>query len=79
MVSNRGASETVDLPQEFSAAYELYLHHLISERRLAENSIAAYAADVTLFLSFLAAGKHLQLSDVNLALIHSFLEEQGRQ
>lgn len=79
MVSNRGASESVDLPHEFSAACELYLHHLISERRLAENSIEAYAADVTLFLSFLATGKHLHLSDVDLALIHSFLEEQGQQ
>ncbi len=39
----------------FSAVYERFLHYLISERRLAENTIAAYGADVLAFLRFLIA------------------------
>jgi integrase/recombinase XerD len=39
----------------FSAVFQGYLHYLISERRLAENTIAAYDADVSLFLDFIGA------------------------
>jgi integrase/recombinase XerD len=40
-------------PAHFSAVFQGYLHYLISERRLAENTIAAYDADVSLFLDFI--------------------------
>lgn len=46
---------TIDIPSSpahFSAVFQRYLHYLISERRLAENTIAAYDADVCLFLGF---------------------------
>lgn len=76
MVTNRGAIETVSLPEHFRAAHELYLHHLISERRLAENSVAAYSADIALFLTFLTGIRKQTLNDVDLPVIHTFLEHQ---
>lgn len=62
------------LPENFSNIREIFLHHLISERRLAENSVAAYAADITLFLSFLVAQQKHELGDVDIKLIHRFLD-----
>jgi integrase/recombinase XerD len=61
------------LPDRFLGAYELFLQHLISERRLAENSVAAYSADIVSFLSFLASQQVQQLPEVDLELIHRFL------
>ena len=52
--SPRSAIDTPPLPEHFSAAFELYLRYLISEKRLAENTIAAYSADVGLFLAFVS-------------------------
>jgi len=52
----------------------LYLHHLISERRLAENSIEAYSADVTLFLEYLTSKKKRSLNTIDVTVIHEFLE-----
>ncbi|TKB23793.1 site-specific tyrosine recombinase XerD [Desulfopila sp. IMCC35006] len=59
----------------FAAAHELYLHYLISERRLAENSVEAYAADINFFLSFLTAQRKKTLNGVDPATIQSFLEQ----
>ena len=70
----REAIKTTGLPDHFTAAQELHLHYLISERRLAENSVLAYAADIALFLSFLRERKQDDLGAVDLATIHSFLE-----
>ena len=67
------------LPENFANFRELFLHHLISERRLAENSIAAYAADISLFLSFLAARKNKHPGDVDIKLIHTFLDQCRKQ
>ncbi len=63
------------LPASFVSSHELYLHHLISERRLAENSISAYSTDVMSFLSFLHRRELKRLDRVNLELVHGFLEE----
>jgi integrase/recombinase XerD len=52
----------------------LYLHYLISERRLAENSIEAYSADITFFLEFLIFSKNRDLNKVDVPLIHNYLE-----
>ncbi|MBU1567054.1 MAG: site-specific tyrosine recombinase XerD [Proteobacteria bacterium] len=68
-----------DLPNQFTAAYDLFLHYLISERRLAENSIAAYTADISLFLNFLTNCKKYTLHGVDLPTIQNFLEAQGLQ
>ncbi|MFH0783274.1 MAG: site-specific tyrosine recombinase XerD [Pseudomonadota bacterium] len=79
LVHNRGAIKTTDFPQQFSAVYELFLHYLISERRLAENSIQAYAADIAFFLRFLADIKNQHLDGVDLQNIQEFLETQAEQ
>lgn len=61
------------LPQQFQVVHEQFLHHLISERRLAENSVAAYDRDTAYFLSFVSDQKIEKLSDIDLACIHRFL------
>lgn len=52
----------------------MYLHHLISERRLAENSIAAYSADINLFLEYLISKNKRSLNTIDVTVIHEFLE-----
>ncbi len=61
------------LPEEFLCFHELFLQHLISERRLAENSISAYSADIILFLTYLVGQKKKELADVDINVIHRFL------
>jgi integrase/recombinase XerD len=46
---------------------------------LAENSVEAYAADITFFLTFLASLKKRSLNTVDLATIHGFLEQCQKQ
>ncbi len=41
------------LPSEFTAAKELFLHYLITEKRFAKNTVAAYGSDIDLFFLFL--------------------------
>jgi integrase/recombinase XerD len=55
LVVNNPTIDISSLPAHFSAVFQGYLHYLISERRLAENTIAAYDADVCLFLGFVGA------------------------
>ena len=52
----------------------MYLHYLISERRLSENSIEAYSADITLFLEFIISKNKRSLHSIDIAVIHDFLE-----
>lgn len=68
------AIKTPTLPPQFAALHELYLHYLITERRFAENSIEAYSTDISIFLEYLAARKKRSLAKIDLATIHSFLE-----
>ena len=63
------------LPESFAAIRDRFLHHLISERRLAENSIFAYSSDVTFFLLFIRTKKITNLNRIDLPIIYSFLEE----
>ena len=46
---------------------------------MAENSIKAYAADITFFLTFLTSLKKRTLNAVDLATIHGFLEQCQEQ
>ncbi len=62
------------LPTQFNTARDFFLHHLISERRLAENSVEAYSADITLFLTFIKTKGKRHLNRVDASLIHDFLE-----
>lgn len=50
------------------------MHHLISERRLAENTIEAYSGDITFFLAFIKTRGKRHLNSVDVSLIHAFLE-----
>lgn len=63
------------LPEHFSALQELFLHHIISERRLSENSVKAYAADISIFLTFLHRRRTTDIDSIDVELIHGFLEE----
>ncbi|MBM9531243.1 site-specific tyrosine recombinase XerD [Desulfoprunum benzoelyticum] len=62
-------------PDHLSAAAESFLHYLISERRLAENTVKAYAADVDFFLNFIRRSSIADLELVDIAVIHDFLEQ----
>lgn len=62
-------------PQHFSALHELFLHHIISERRLSENSVKAYSADIETFLFFLHRHRITDLNTIYVESIHAFLEE----
>lgn len=68
-----GPLSPTQIPEHFLAPFELFLHHLISERRLAENTISAYSADITLFLQFIEKKRITDLASVDLELIHKFL------
>lgn len=52
----------------------MYLHYLISERRLAENSIEAYSADIILFLEYIISKNKRSLNTIDVTVIHEFLE-----
>ena len=60
-------------PELFSASLESYIQFLVSERRLAENSIAAYSSDITSFFVFLLERKVSLLTDVDADLVQLFL------
>ena len=67
-------NEPKSLPDHFSSCHELFLHHIISERQLSENSTAAYGADISFFLGFLHQQKVTDLGDVTVDHIHRFLQ-----
>jgi integrase/recombinase XerD len=79
MGRDRSSLDLANLPALFFSAHESYLHHLISERRLAENTVAAYSADIQSFLAFLVASASPSFEGVDLTLIHAYLEEGKRQ
>lgn len=63
------------LPEQFQGAYELFLQYLISERRLAENSVTAYSADINAFLVYLVGKRKESFEQVTLKVIHNFLQK----
>ena len=74
MTRIRGHTIAPSFSGRFNTVHDLFLHHLISERRLSENSVAAYSADITLFLTFLTAKKINCPENVDVSLIHEFLQ-----
>lgn len=63
------------IPPPFLSARSLFLRYLITEKRLADNTIKAYQADLELFFIFL---RHLQIStleEIRDKTLHSFLEQ----
>ncbi len=65
--------DTLPLPDSFTTLLEIFLHQLASERRLSENSIIAYDADIRLFLRFIQTKKINDFSNITLEVIHEFL------
>jgi integrase/recombinase XerD len=74
-MQDKKPTKTSPLPPRFAAIHELFLHYLISERRFAENSIDAYSTDITIFLSYLVARDKRSLSNIDITIIHGFLEQ----
>jgi len=69
------AATSKELPEHFTALQELFLHYIISERRLSENTVKAYAADIAIFLTFLHQRRITDINSIQVEVIHSFLEE----
>lgn len=63
------------LSNHFSALLEQYLLYIITERRLAENTVRAYEADILTFLGFLHRIKINKLDSFSIEIIHKFLKE----
>ena len=70
---------TPPLPGRYANYREQFLHHLITERRLAENSVAAYAADISHFLSHLVHRHVTTLAEIDIEAIHGYLERCRRE
>ncbi|MGL1930464.1 MAG: site-specific tyrosine recombinase XerD [Desulfotalea sp.] len=68
-------SKKVVLPPSFLAYHDRFLHFIISERRLAENTAHAYSADVTSFLFFLENQNISHLSNISRDCIYLFLKK----
>lgn len=63
------------LPAPFASAKLSFLHYLITEKRVADNTVSAYRADIDLFFSFLRQQKLATLEGVDSKIIHAFLEQ----
>ncbi len=61
-------------PAHFLSAQRLFLDFLITEKRLADNTIRSYQADIDLFFSFLHQQKIVSFDAISNASIHLFLE-----
>ncbi len=62
------------LPGRFAALHERFLLYLVAERRFTENSVAAYSADISLFLTYLASRQQYCLDALTVSDIHDFIE-----
>ncbi len=62
------------LPKYFASLHELFVLYLVSERRFTENSVAAYSADVSLFLGYLSSRKKRSLNKLCVEEVYGFLE-----
>ena len=52
---------------------------MIAERRLAENTVQAYSADILFFLSFLQAREIVDCTEIDREIIHAFLEQARKR
>lgn len=67
------ARKPVILPPRFQVLLDIYLQYLITEKRLAENTVLAYSSDIISFLQYLTT-KHIdRINSVSLKHIHSYL------
>ncbi len=68
-----------EIPQQFVFLQEQFHWYLVTEKRLAKNSVAAYSADILRFLHFIATKGIASISDVDLAVLHQFLDASRRE
>ena len=61
------------------ASQDLFLHYLAAERRLAENTLQAYQADLTAFLSFVGNRRVTEPAAITTTHVRDFLEQCRRQ
>lgn len=69
----------IALPPQFTTYLDVFLQYLYSERRLSENTIAAYDSDIRLFLDFIVRKNITLLEDIALETIHAFLSASRRK
>lgn len=62
------------LPTAFLVHHDNFLHFLISERRLADNTVSAYSTDITSFLLFVESEDVSDLDNLPRELIYLFLD-----
>ncbi|MBE0584609.1 MAG: site-specific tyrosine recombinase XerD [Desulfofustis sp.] len=61
------------LSEQSAPLLEIFLRHLAAERRLADNTVAAYDSDIKSFLSFIEQRGLSELGAIALTDIHAFL------
>ena len=64
-----------EIRQRHREACDAFHHYLLTERRLANNTVRAYTADISTFLRFLSKKNLYAFNDVNIETIHLFLED----
>ncbi len=57
MKKSKNRNPGITLPPEFLHCQDLFLHYLAAEKRLADNTIVSYQADISSFLHFLVPKK----------------------
>lgn len=62
------------LSEHSAPLLERFLRHLAAERRLADNTLAAYHSDIKSFLAFVEQRGHRRLEGIALDDIHAFLQ-----
>lgn len=67
------------LSQIFSQSQELFRSHLISERRLAKNSVTSYISDISFFLSFACSKGTHDFQSISPKLIENYLSHCVRE
>ncbi len=70
------APKTVLSDPHFQILLDTYLQYLITEKRLAENTVAAYSSDIVAFMQFLTAKRIKNLESVSLKHIHNYLSHE---
>lgn len=70
------AKRPVSLPANFQSLLDTYLQYLITEKRLTENTITAYSADIISFFRYLLAKKNKEIETVTLKKIHNYLSHE---
>lgn len=68
----------VDLDPEIIATLDLFLHHLVAERRLAANTIDSYQSDLNHLFAFLHK-KNLAITAITAAHLRGYLGKLHRQ